>query len=258
MPMIRVRDIDMHYEVHGPSDAEPLVLIHGFTETGRAFAPFIDPLGERYQLIVPDWRGHGRTTNPQNKIAHAGLGRDMGAFVTSLGIPRAHFCGTSSGGMQLLFLALEQPPLVHSLTLVAATYRIDDHARTQASEVIASISPERVEKLEARHGPTHGSGYSRTLLNRWQDAVFRPNELSFTPDDLGRIACPTLIIHGDRDRFFPVRVPVAMYEAIPNAELCVVPNCGHVVTRQNPTLFTTALLDFLGRNPFPDSSATGS
>ena len=248
--MIRVRDIDMHYEVHGPSDAEPLVLLHGFTETGQAFDPFLDQLGERYQLIVPDWRGHGRTTNPQGKIVHAELGRDMGAFVTALGVARAHFCGSSSGGMQLLFLAIEQPHLVHSLTLVAATYTIDDHAKTRAREVIASISPERIQKMEVRHDQTHGPGYGRTLLKLWEDAVFRPDELPFAPDDLENIACPTLIIHGDRDGLFPVRVPLTMYQAIPNAELCILPNCGHVVARQSPSLFATALLDFLALNPF--------
>jgi pimeloyl-ACP methyl ester carboxylesterase len=103
--------------------------------------------------------------------------------------------------MQLLFLVLEQPHLVHSLTLVAATYSIDDHAKTQAREVIASMLKERIQKLEARHGQPHDSGYGRTLLSHWEDAVSRTDELSFKPDDLGRIACPTLIIDGDRDRF---------------------------------------------------------
>ena len=125
MPTIRVRDIDMHYEVHGRSDAEPLVLLHGFTGTGQKFDPFLEQLGERYQLLVPDLRGHGRTTNPRDEIVHA-----------------------------------------------------------------------------------------------------------------------------DRDRYFPVRVPLAMYQAIPSAELCIAPNCGHDVPGASPTLFTTALLDFLGRNPF--------
>lgn len=255
MPMIRVRDLDMHFEVFGRSDAEPLVLLHGFTGTGQTFDPFLDQMGERYRLIVPDWRGHGRTTNPSGKIVHAELARDTAAFVTALGLARAHFCGFSSGGMHLLFLALEQPRLVHSLILVAATYTFDDHAKAQVSEVMASITPERIQALEAAHGGTHGPDYARTILNHWADSVFRPHELPFTPDDLGQIACPTLIIHGDRDRFLPVHVPVTMYQAIPKAELCILPRCGHGVPHQSSTLFVTALLDFLAQNPFVDSSA---
>ena len=252
MPTIRVRDIDMHYENHGRSDAEPLVLLHGFTSTGQKFDPFLKQLGERYHLIVPDLRGHGRTTNPRNEIVHADLARDTGAFVTALGIARAHFCGSSTGAMHLPFLAIEQPRLIHSLTLVGSTYTFDDHVKEKVREVMASTSPERIQDLEAKHGETHGPGYAQTMLNLWADSVFRPDELPFAPDDLGNILCPTLIVHGDRDPYFPVRVPLAMYQTIPNAELCIAPNCGHDVPGGSPALFTTALLDFLERNPFAD------
>jgi pimeloyl-ACP methyl ester carboxylesterase len=253
--MMRVRDLDLYYEVHGPADAEPLVLLHGFTGTGQTFDPFLDQLGARYRLIVPDWRGHGRTSNPCGEIVHAELARDTAAFVSALGIGRAHFCGFSSGGMHLLFLALERPRLVHSLALVAATYAFDDHTKAEVREVMASVPPERIRHLEAAHGETHGADYAHTILNLWADSVFRPDELPFVPGDLGQVACPTLIIHGDRDRFFPVRVPVTMYEAIPNAELCILPRCGHGVPNQSPALFVSALLAFLGQHAFAGATA---
>ena len=249
MPMVRVRDLDLHFEMHGRSDAEPLVLLHGFTGTGQTFDPLLDQLGENYRLFVPDWRGHGRTTNPSGKIVHAELARDTAAFAAELGLDRAHFCGHSSGGMHLLFLALEHPHLVHSLTLVAATYTFDDHVKAQVREVRASASTEWIDDLKALHGETHGTDYAHTILDLWVTSVLRPNELPFKPDDLGKIACPTLIIHGDRDVFFPVHVPVTMYQAIPNSELCILPNCGHRVPHESPTLFVTTLLEFLAQNP---------
>ena len=249
MPTIRVRDIDLYYQEHGRPDGEPLVLLHGFTGTGQAFDQFLSQLGECYRLIVPDWRGHGRTTNPSGTIVHAELARDTAAFVTALGIDRAHLCGFSSGAMHLLFLALEQPRLVHSLTLAAATYTFDDHVKAQVHEVLSSITPEWIQGLEAAHGETHGAEYAQTILNLWAESVFRPQELPFVPDDLRGITCPTLIIHGDRDQFFPVHIPVTMYEAIPNAELCILPRCGHFVLQQRPALFVAALLDFVAENP---------
>jgi len=249
MPTIKVRDIDLYYREYGRPDGEPLVLLHGFTGTGQAFDPFLDRLGERYRLIVPDLRGHGRTTNPRGKIVHAELAHDTAAFIDALGIDRAHFCGYSSGGMQLLFLALEQPRLVHSLTLAAATYTFDDHVKTQVREVLSSVTPEWIQGLEATHGETHGAEYAHTILELWAESVFRPRELPFVPGDLGQITCPTLIIHGDRDRFFPVHIPVTMYGAIPRAELCILPRCGHGVLQQSPALFVAALLDFVAQNP---------
>lgn len=253
MSKVRARDIDMYYETYGKPNAEPLVLLHGFTGTGEKFDPFVEELAERYRVYVPDWRGHGRTTNPSGNIIHAELARDTAAFVAALGISRAHFCGHSSGGMQLLFLALEQPDIVHSLTLVSATYTFDDHTKAEVQQARDSAPSEWIKRLEDRHGKTHGSGYAHTLLDLWATSVFRPDELPFTKEDLRRITCPTLIVHGDRDGFFPVHVPVTMYEAIQNAELCILPHCGHSALSKSPTLFLTVLLDFLTRHPFTDS-----
>jgi pimeloyl-ACP methyl ester carboxylesterase len=73
VPKVQVRDLDMYYEVHGRSDAEPLVLLHGFTGTGHeTFERFLVQLGECYRLFVPDMRGHGRTVNPSSVILHSG------------------------------------------------------------------------------------------------------------------------------------------------------------------------------------------
>jgi pimeloyl-ACP methyl ester carboxylesterase len=249
--MLQVRDLDMHYEIHGRSDAEPLVLLHGFTGRGEDFDPFLDRLSEHYRLYIPDWRGHGRTTNPTSNIIHAELARDTAAFAAALGLDRAHFCGFSSGGMHLLFLALEHPHLVHSLALVSATYTFDNYAKAKVREARDSAGAEWIDSLNVTHGETHGANYAPTLLDLWANSVFRPDELPFAPDDLGKIICPTLIMHGDRDDFFPVHIPITMYQAIPNSQLCILPNCHHGMPWEtNPALFTTILLDFLTMNPF--------
>ena len=125
----------------------------------------------------------------------------------------------------------------------------------QVRQVRASVPPEWIHDLEESHGETHGLDYAHTVLDLWLDSTLRRDELPFTPDDLRKIACPTPIFPGDRDPFFPVRVPVTMYQAIPNSELCIVPNCAHGVPFQSPTIFVTALLDFLDRNPMAGSGA---
>jgi pimeloyl-ACP methyl ester carboxylesterase len=249
MPRVQVRDLDLYYEVHGNPDGEPLVLLHGFLSTGRIFSQFLDQLGENYQLFVPDWRGHGQTVNPRDEIIHADLARDTAAFAAALSLGCAHFCGHSSGGMHLLFLTLEHPQLVHTLTLSSATYIFDDCLQARVREARDADAGDWIEALEGLHGDFHGPGYARTLVDQWVTSVHRPDELPFTPHDLGKIACPTLILHGDRDRYFPLNVPLTMHQAIPNAELGILPNCGHGLPGEQPEMFATALIDFLSRNP---------
>jgi pimeloyl-ACP methyl ester carboxylesterase len=239
----------MYYGIFGRSDGEHLILLHGFTGTGEeTFEPFFDKLGKCYRLIVPDLRGHGRTTNPHKEIHHADFARDTAAFAIALGLNRAHFCGHSSGGMQLLFLALEHPKLVHSLALVSTTYTFDDHVKTLSREFRASASPEWIDSLKVLHGETYGIDYAETILDLWLKAILRPNELPYTPDDLNEITCPTLVLHGDRDIFFPIHVPATMYQSISNSELCILPNCGHGLIIDSPSMFVRVLLEWLARN----------
>jgi pimeloyl-ACP methyl ester carboxylesterase len=65
---------------------------------------------------------------------------------------------------------------------------------------------------------------------------------------LRRITAPTLLVHGDRDQFFPVEVPLAMYRLLPDAELCVLPQATHLTfLGRCPEWFNTIVLDFLAR-----------
>ena len=70
----------------------------------------------------------------------------------------------------------------------------------------------------------------------------------FRPEDLGVIQRPVLILHGDRDEFFPVDIPTAMYRAMPAAELCILPCTGHELPPQWPDLFLQLLTGFLQRH----------
>jgi pimeloyl-ACP methyl ester carboxylesterase len=250
MPTIAVRDLHLYYEEHGDPAGEPLVLLHGFLSTGEVtWAAHLSRLGTRYRLLVPDWRGHGRTTNPAGVIVHAELANDIAAFAQAMGLSRAHFCGHSSGGMLLLFLARDHPELVGTLTLVSTTYTFDGHVQGAVLLRTTNVPEERMHALQVRHGETRGPGYARTLLDLWAASVERPGELPFEPEDLEEIRCPTLILHGDRDPFFPVFDPVTMYDALPKAELCILPACGHSLPHERPALFADVLLDFLQRFP---------
>ena len=64
----RVNDMTVYYEEHGRPDAPALVLLHGYTVTGRiTWNEHLDALGAEYRLIVPDNRGHGLTDNPAGR-----------------------------------------------------------------------------------------------------------------------------------------------------------------------------------------------
>jgi pimeloyl-ACP methyl ester carboxylesterase len=64
-------------------------------------------------------------------------------------------------------------------------------------------------------------------------------------DDLKRITVPTLIIWGDRDQFLPVEDAVALYRLVPSAQLAIVPDADHFVSRTKVMLFAEFVKEFV-------------
>jgi len=221
-------------------------MLHGFGGNLQGCDRFVEPFSKHYRLIVADWRGHGKTTNPGDpQILHSELGKDLAAFCDGLGIKRAHFAGFSSGAMQLFPLVLARPDLVQSLTLVIGTHAFEDHAKKKVSEIAAN---QRAKFLKEPLEDAAKQTRRLKITDQWEGSVIAPGDHAYTPDQLRTIASPALIVHGDRDIFFPVSIAVTMYESIPNSELCILPRCGHEVPDRFVDHFVNIVLDFLGRN----------
>ena len=78
--------IKMYYETYG--SGSPLVLLHGFGGSGSTWAPIIPDLSKYFRVIVPDLRGHGRSTNPTNRFTHRQSALDVYALLDQLGIAK--------------------------------------------------------------------------------------------------------------------------------------------------------------------------
>jgi pimeloyl-ACP methyl ester carboxylesterase len=69
--------------------------------------------------------------------------------------------------------------------------------------------------------------------------------MNFTAPYLSTIQARTLMVHGDRDQFFPINIPLEMYRSIPNSSLWIVPNGQHGPHRQHPEEFLRITTLFL-------------
>lgn len=83
---LTVNDIEMYYEERGAG--EPLILLHRFGGCGQLWLPLADRLAERFRLIVPDLRGHGKSTNPSGTFTHRQAAADVFALLDQLGVTR--------------------------------------------------------------------------------------------------------------------------------------------------------------------------
>ena len=243
---VRINGADIHYEIRGAG--EPLLLLHGFGSCGRqTWAPYIDRLGARYRLIIPDMRGHGASTNPSANFTHRQAAFDMLGLLDSLGIQRVRAIGASSGGMTLLHMATQQPARVEAMILVDAT----SYFPAEARRFMRALKPDSLPTEFVREGSecaTRGESQIRELAAQFNAFKDSYDDMNFTPPLLGTIRARTLVVHGDRDPFFPVAIPVEMYQSIPRASLWIVPNAGHEgpMAPQTKDLFLDVALAFLG------------
>lgn len=222
---VSINGFDMYYETHGEGD--PLVLLHGFTGSTTSWTPMIEDLSKSFQLIIPDLRGHGRSTNPSKEFTHRQSALDVFAFMDYLQIEAFKAMGISTGGMTLIHMATQQPSRVEALVLIGATIYFPEQAREiMRATTIESMTERNWAQMRARHH--HGDEQIKMLRTQFHHFKDSYDDMNFTTPLLSTIEARTLIVHGDRDNFFPVSIPMEMYTAIPKAYLWIVPNGGHV------------------------------
>lgn len=216
--------VRLAYRVIG--QGEPLLLLHGFNGTDATWSPIVADLSTEYMLILPHLRGHGRSTNPTGEFTHREVAEDLLGLLDDLGVHQFKAMGFSAGAMALLHMATSYPDRVRAMVLVSATSYFPDQAR----EVMRSMSPDSLpEEWLERSGARHGGGVeqARALMSQFHGFKDSYTDMNFTPPLLSTITARTLIVHGDRDMFFPVSIPLEQYNAIPESYLMVLPNSGH-------------------------------
>jgi pimeloyl-ACP methyl ester carboxylesterase len=212
------------YDVRG--DGDPLLLLHGGMGAGADWKYVFpeDPAG--FQVIAPDMRGHGRSTNPSGAFTFRQAALDMLALLDRLGVSAVKAIGLSGGGITLLHMATLQPSRVSAMVVVSAPPYFPAQARAIQASFTEEMLPENERKaMRARH--VHGEAQIQALFAQTKTFATTYDDVNFTPPLLSTITARTLVVFGDRDFLYPVSIAFELHAAIPNSHLWVVPNGAH-------------------------------
>lgn len=238
----QVSNIEMYYEEYGAG--KPLLLLHGFGGCTQNWHPFTEKLAEHYKLIVVDLRGHGYSTNPENKFTHREAANDVFLLLEKLGINQFLAMGMSTGGMTLLHMATSQPNRISSMVLISVTSHFPDQAKNIMRRASFDTLPKEVKEMY-QECAKHGDEQIRQLITQFNAFGENHKDMNFTEQNLSTIKARTLVVHGDRDNFFPVEIAMSIYRSIPNSALWIIPNGGHVPIFNPLIPFTSTALEFL-------------
>ena len=222
---VHVNGFEMFYEIVGEGDS--VVLLHAFTHAGAEWEPITGELAEEFQLIIPDLRGHGSSTNPSGEFTHRQSALDIFALLDHLGLERVKAMGISAGSMTLLHMATQQPDRIDAMVLIGAGTYFPEQAR----EIFRNVDPnnvpeEQMQELQDFH--KRGDEQIIAILSQFNALKDSYDDVNFTPPYLSTITARTLIVHGDRDRFFPASIALELYEGIPRSYLWLIPTGGHI------------------------------
>jgi pimeloyl-ACP methyl ester carboxylesterase len=221
---------------------EPAVLLHGGLTDSRCFDGNLDQLASNFRLYLPDRRGHGRTSDVPGPITVELMARDTIAFLEDVVGGPAKLVGYSAGGTVALQVALLRPDLVEKLVLVSAAFDPDGLLFKPSA---GGELPEQILDAYGEVSPD-GRDHLHVVVRKIVDAV--ATEASPTPSELRGVTCPTLVLAGDDD-LVTLDHTIAMYRALPQAQLAVVPNASHLLLMEHPDLVKDIVATFLGTEP---------
>jgi pimeloyl-ACP methyl ester carboxylesterase len=237
---VSLNGIEMYFETRG--EGEPLLMVHGWSGNTAYFQPLLKPLAEHYRLIIPDLRGHGRSTNPSGRFTMAQAASDLLALLRHLGLEDVRALGASAGGITLLHMATAEPSPIRSMILVGTGNRFPEACRSSMAVSNADEYPESWwEIMRARH--PGGEGQIRELVAYLRSFSANTADATFPDSVLAGVEAKTLIVHGDQDWCFPPALAAEIHAAIPEASLWVIPGGEHVpvLGEHAPDFIDTAL-----------------
>jgi 3-oxoadipate enol-lactonase len=254
MPEFKTTTGVIFYDLSGPDDptAPAITLLHNFMSNGRsAWGQIASALAEHYRVLVPDLPGHGRSPGHPPDFSYSASARQVAALMQELGMAAGHLAGCSAGGMiaqLLVHLRLATP---RTLTLVSTTY--STNPLTTGNQ--AKIAPENfragagwLEATARLHDPYQGEGYFQRVLLPAFRQLTPETAIDLALDDLRNWAFPVCLIQGEEDEFFPPFLVEGMAQALPMAELHLIPEQTHALLFRQPWLVRTIMSDFLARH----------
>jgi non-heme chloroperoxidase len=227
---------------------EPLVLLHGYSDSWRSYLPLMRELPSSMRLVALSQRGHGDSSKPTTAYGTEVMARDLARVMDHLGIARAVVVGHSMGSLVAQRFAQDHADRVSRLVLIGAFASLKgnpgaealwrDAISTMTDPVPPAFARDFQSSCLARPVPEEflSEVVAESLklpAHVWRNAL----EAVMNEDRshlLGRIVAPTTIIWGDRDAFCGKAEQERLARSIPGARLLVYEGTGHAPHWEEP------------------------
>lgn len=262
MPFKSLNGANYYYEESG-SGNEIIVFAHGVLWSCRMFDKQVEALKNNYKVIAFDFRGQGKTEVTQDGYDFETLYKDTLELVKSYNQP-VYFAGLSMGGMIGMRLAARNPDLVKGLILMETgpTAEVEENIpkykklmfvskyfgfRIVTGPVMKimfskSYLTDSTKKEERKYWEKQLQSNDKKGIIRALEGVIQRKDVT---DEITKITCPTLIIHGEEDVAINPAIADITHSSIRGSKLVHIPKAGHTSSVENPEPINKEIKEFL-------------
>ena len=217
---------------------EATLLLHGGLSSTESWDWTVLPALKRRHVFAYDRTAHGRTGSREGYYHFDFQTNEAISFIEEVIKEPVHLIGWSDGGIISLMVALKRPDLVRSIVSIGTNFHWDVGLPFEAEPVIELTEEDRARWAERSPDPAH----MQEVIIRKAHAVWK-SEPNMDKTDLANIKCPVLVLCGD-DEPFSNHHTVDLYEALPNAQLAIVPGASHAVVKEKPETVQSIIRQF--------------
>lgn len=254
------QELDIYFDDIG--SGPPVVLGHSFLCSGQMWREQVPALAERFRVINPDLRGHGRSSEVSHPFSLYDAVGDVITILDQLGIGRAVWCGLSIGGMVALRAALTCPERVSALILLDTDAGAETPLRKLkylamgAGARAVGVGPFLPSITRLMFGATTRHA-NPALVAEWKKefasvnvpSVLRCLNALMRRDSLLRrlaqITVPVLVLVGEEDQSLPPPLSRRLHTGLRDSTFAIVPAAGHLSALEQPSVVNARLLSFL-------------
>ena len=235
----------IRYAEQGDPTGEPIVLLHGYTDSWYSFSRLLPLLPAGYHRFAIDQRGHGCSERPLDGYTVDHFAADVDAFMEAVGVRRATLVGHSMGSMVARRVAERYPHRVSRLVLIGAVLGQNEATRELQLAVEQLTDPVSATFVRDFQESTVYAPVPVTFMEGvvaeslkvparvWQAAIDGVNQFDDRADQ-GQIGAPTLLLWGEHDAYFSLEEQERLVAAIHGARLVVYPETGHTPHWEHP------------------------
>src|SRR6266436_1032992 len=237
-----------------------VVLLHGLGSRKDDWLPVLEPMAQKYRLLVPDQIGFGRSDKPLLDYSVQTWVDFLNEFLRQLKVEKARLVGESLGGWIAALYVAEIGGGAHLLPVDKLV--LVDAAGLKQDKPIPDLNP---SSLAAMRGMMEAVFYDTSWLS--EDALrkiftdklavhdgYTVRSILGNPalaterldERLGSIKVPTLVTWGKQDKLLPIASGERYAAGIPGAKLVTFDKCGHVPAIEKTEEFLAAVTSFLG------------